>query len=49
MGMPIKFSGAQAGFDQPPPGLGEHNQAVYCDLLGYSEQRLRELKAQQVI
>ncbi len=27
MGMPIKFSGAQAGFDQPPPGLGEHNQA----------------------
>jgi crotonobetainyl-CoA:carnitine CoA-transferase CaiB-like acyl-CoA transferase len=49
MGMPIRFSGAQAGFDQPPPGLGEHNQAVYCDLLGYSEQRLRELKAQQVI
>jgi CoA:oxalate CoA-transferase len=49
MGMPIKFSRAQAGFDQPPPGLGEHNQAVYCDLLGYSEQRLRELKAQQVI
>src|ERR1700722_557410 len=49
MGLPIKFSGAQAGFDQPPPGLGEHNQAVYCDLLGYSEQRLRELKAQQVI
>src|SRR6202050_4231758 len=49
MGMPIKFSGAQAGFDQPPPGLGEHNQAVYCNLLGYSEQRLAELKAQQVI
>jgi CoA:oxalate CoA-transferase len=49
MGMPIKFSRAQAGFDEPPPGLGEHNQAVYCDLLGYSAERLEELKAQRVI
>jgi CoA:oxalate CoA-transferase len=49
MGMPIKFSGADAGFDQPPPELGEHNRAVYCDLLGYSEERLEELKAQRVI
>jgi crotonobetainyl-CoA:carnitine CoA-transferase CaiB-like acyl-CoA transferase len=49
MGMPIKFSSAQAGFDEPPPGLGEHNSAVYCGLLGYSEERLEELKAQRVI
>jgi len=49
MGLPIKFSRAQAGFDQPPPGLGEHNHAVYCDLLGYSEERLEELKSQRVI
>jgi CoA:oxalate CoA-transferase len=49
MGLPIKFSRAQAGFDQPPPGLGEHNRAVYCDLLGYSEERLDELKALRVI
>jgi len=49
MGMPIKFSGAEAGFDQPPPDLGEHNRAVYCDLLGYSEERFEELKAQRVI
>jgi len=49
MGMPIKFSRAQAGFDAPPPELGEHNQAVYCGLLGYSEQRLEELRTQQVI
>jgi CoA:oxalate CoA-transferase len=49
MGLPIKFSRAQAGFDQPPPGLGEHNRAVYCDLLGYSEGRLEELKALRVI
>jgi crotonobetainyl-CoA:carnitine CoA-transferase CaiB-like acyl-CoA transferase len=49
MGMPIKFSAAQAGFDAPPPALGEHNRAVYCGLLGYSEERLEELKTQRVI
>jgi len=49
MGMPIKFSRAQAGFDQPPPGLGEHNHAVYCDLLGYSAERFEELKTNRVI
>ena len=49
MGMPIKFSRAQAGFDQPPPGLGEHNREVYCDLLGYSTERLEDLKAKRVI
>jgi CoA:oxalate CoA-transferase len=49
MGMPIKFSGAQAGFDAPPPGLGEHNREVYCDLLGYSGERLEELKTKRVI
>jgi len=49
MGMPIKFSKAEAGFDAPPPGLGEHNEAVYCGLLGYSAERLDELKTQRVI
>ena len=49
MGMPIKFSGAQAGFDQAPPGLGEHNHDVYCGLLGYSEERFEELKTRRVI
>lgn len=49
MGMPIKFSRAQAGFDQPPPDLGEHNGAVYGGLLGYSSERIEDLKARQVI
>ena len=49
MGMPIKFSGAQVGFDRPPPELGEHNREVYCDWLGYSAERLDELKMRQVI
>jgi CoA:oxalate CoA-transferase len=49
MGLPIKFSRAEAGFDQPPPGLGEHNIAVYGGMLGYSAERIEELKARQVI
>jgi CoA:oxalate CoA-transferase len=32
-GLPIVFSGSAAGFDQPTPGIGEHNGEVYGDLL----------------
>ena len=49
MGMPIKFSGAYADFDQPPPELGQHNLTVYGSLLGYDDKRLAELKAKGVI
>ena len=49
MGVPIRFSGADAGFDQPPPGVGEHNTLVYRDFLGYSAERLLELKNAGVI
>src|SRR5579863_460680 len=49
MGLPIKFSRAEAGFDAPPPELVEHNEAVYGGLLGYSAQRLEELKTRRVI
>ena len=49
MGIPIKFSGATAGFDQPAPGLGEHNEAVYGKILGYSSEHLERLKSTGVI
>ena len=49
MGLPIRFSGATAGFDQPPPSLGEHNQRVYGEILGYDADRIEELRAQGVI
>jgi crotonobetainyl-CoA:carnitine CoA-transferase CaiB-like acyl-CoA transferase len=49
MGLPIRFSEATAGFDQPPPGLGEHNQRVYGEILGYDADRIEELRAQGVI
>ena len=49
MGVPIHFSGASSGFDRPPPGLGEHNQHVYGELLGYSADKIEELRKLQVI
>jgi CoA:oxalate CoA-transferase len=49
MGIPIKFSGAIAGFDRPAPALGEHNDAVYGGILGYSLKRLESLKSGGVI
>jgi crotonobetainyl-CoA:carnitine CoA-transferase CaiB-like acyl-CoA transferase len=49
MGMPILFSGAAAGFDRPAPALGEHNEFVYGDLLGYPADKLRDLEARHVI
>ncbi len=49
MGMPIKFSGSSVGFDQPPPELGEHNDIVYGQILGYTAERIAELRAQKVI
>jgi CoA:oxalate CoA-transferase len=49
MGIPIKFSEATAGFDQPAPNLGEHNEAVYGGMLGYSKENLERLKSSGVI
>ena len=49
MGIPIRFSDAQATLDRPPPAPGEHNAYVYGELLGYSPQRLASLAEQGVI
>lgn len=49
MGIPIKFSEATAGFDQPAPEVGEHNEAVYGGMLGYSKENLERLKSSGVI
>jgi CoA:oxalate CoA-transferase len=41
--VPIRFSHADIALDGPAPRLGQHNADVYGGLLGYSEQRLKEL------
>ncbi|HEY0820384.1 MAG TPA: CoA transferase [Rhizobacter sp.] len=48
-GLPIRMSGARTGFDAPPPGLGEHNDAVYGQLLGYPADKRQALREQGVI
>jgi CoA:oxalate CoA-transferase len=49
MGMPIHFSGATAEFDRPAPALGEHNEAVYGGILGYSAEKIEALRSRKVI
>jgi crotonobetainyl-CoA:carnitine CoA-transferase CaiB-like acyl-CoA transferase len=41
---PLKFEGAESGFESPPPMLGEHNREVLRDL-GYSEAEIDEMAA----
>jgi CoA:oxalate CoA-transferase len=48
-GLPIVFSGASVGLDAPAPALGEHNDRVYRELLGYGEDELAALAADAVI
>jgi len=49
MGIPIKFSNAAVGLDDSAPMLGEHNEFVYGEILGYSSEKIKELKAHNVI
>jgi crotonobetainyl-CoA:carnitine CoA-transferase CaiB-like acyl-CoA transferase len=48
-GLPIVFSDSAVGFDESPPGVGEHNGEVYGDLLGYTPSELHELQSNGVI
>lgn len=45
-GVPIQFSGATTGFDDAlPVQIGEHNDEVLRDFLGYDEERIAALGA----
>ena len=48
-GLPIVFSDATVSLDQPPPGIGEHNEEIYGDLLGYTAAELEALRSAGVI
>jgi crotonobetainyl-CoA:carnitine CoA-transferase CaiB-like acyl-CoA transferase len=44
-GVPILFSGATTGFDDAlPVHIGEHNEAVFREMLGYDNEHLAALK-----
>jgi formyl-CoA transferase len=44
-----KLSATPGVIRTPAPGLGQHNDEVYRDLLGMSPERYAQLKAQKVI
>jgi crotonobetainyl-CoA:carnitine CoA-transferase CaiB-like acyl-CoA transferase len=44
-GIPIKFGGRRYPENVSMPEYGEHNNAVYRELLGYDETRIESLKA----
>ena len=48
-GFPIGFSGADAGYRQPPPFLGEHNDVILRGMLGCEEDEIAALRADGVI
>lgn len=48
-GLPICFSESLTGYDRLAPEIGQHNEAIYGNLLGYSAKRIRDLTAKNVI
>jgi crotonobetainyl-CoA:carnitine CoA-transferase CaiB-like acyl-CoA transferase len=43
-GLPIRFSGAAAGATRPAPAVGQDNELVYGDWLGYGADTLEQLR-----
>lgn len=48
-GMPIRAASGSYGFERDAPGLGEHNDEAYGEVLGYSADRIERLRADGVI
>ncbi|MBL7203312.1 MAG: CoA transferase [Desulfobacteraceae bacterium] len=48
-GFPIKFSELKAGFSEPAPYPGQHNEEIYMGLLGLSKEHMEKLKEEEII
>jgi crotonobetainyl-CoA:carnitine CoA-transferase CaiB-like acyl-CoA transferase len=46
---PLKMSATPPKIERPSPAKGEHNEEIYCGLLGYSRDDLDKLEAEGVI
>ena len=49
IGNPLKMSQISKEVFTPPPVLGQHNEEIICELLGYSEEELDQFKKNKVI
>jgi crotonobetainyl-CoA:carnitine CoA-transferase CaiB-like acyl-CoA transferase len=49
VGPPATFSESAVGIQSPPPMLGEHNREILTSLLGYSDEKVEDLRNQGVI
>ncbi|MGZ9164008.1 MAG: CaiB/BaiF CoA transferase family protein [Anaerolineales bacterium] len=49
IGSPLKFSETPVDYKLPPPRLGEHTIEVLKSLLGYSADRIQELRNNKVV
>jgi crotonobetainyl-CoA:carnitine CoA-transferase CaiB-like acyl-CoA transferase len=48
-GIPVKLSSTPGDLHSLAPAIGEHNEEVYCGLLGMSTEKFRQLKAGEII
>lgn len=46
---PFRLKNTKAGLEGLPPELGEHNQEILSDLLGYSQEDISKLEKENVI
>lgn len=49
MRFPIKFSEINTDEIKRPPLLGENNEEVLCEMLGYSKEKYEQLKEEGII
>jgi CoA:oxalate CoA-transferase len=48
-GAPFRMSATPANIERPAPLLGEHNEAVYCGILGYTREQLVRMRQGGII
>ena len=46
---PVKFSETPAVLNTPAPTLGQHNKEILTEILGYSEEQIKELVSKGII
>jgi crotonobetainyl-CoA:carnitine CoA-transferase CaiB-like acyl-CoA transferase len=46
---PYRFSKTPWAIFRPAPMLGQHNEEIFCDRLGFAREKLKKLSEKQVI